>query len=287
MEFHSIDLHMHTNISDGTDSPEELLSCVREAGIDLFSITDHDAIKSSRIIPALLREGDPRFLFGVEFSCEDEGGKYHILGYGYDPGASAIRELVDCGHRIRMQKVMSRLLMLKEQFGIEFPPEEVARLLALDNPGKPQMGNLLVKFGFAETKASAIRQYIDRLRFPKEYIRPETVVRGILDSGGIPVLAHPAFGDGDQQILGEELEARVLRLKDFGLKGIECFYSGFSPGLRKETLTLAERCGLYVTGGSDYHGGNKLVALGDTGLEDGEYPAGLLRFLEDVTIHAV
>ena len=88
-----IDLHMHTTISDGTDTPEMVLARVKEAGLTLFSVTDHDAIKSSQIIPSLLGEGDVRFLSGVEFSCKDEEGKYHILGYGYNADAKPIQAL--------------------------------------------------------------------------------------------------------------------------------------------------------------------------------------------------
>ena len=81
---------MHTIVSDGTDTPEEILAYVKEAGIELFSVTDHDAVKGSRLLQSLWKEGDPVFITGAEFSCKDEEGKYHILGYGYDPKASAI-----------------------------------------------------------------------------------------------------------------------------------------------------------------------------------------------------
>ncbi len=278
-----IDLHLHTVVSDGTDSPPELLKAVRAAGITLFSVTDHDAIKCGRSIPKLLRPQDPAFLPGAEFSCRDGERKYHILGYGYDPAGEAIGQLAEHGHALRMKKVRGRLEFLEKEFGFTFPREELDRLLALDNPGKPHIANLMVKHGYAETKEKAIRGYIDRLRFRSEYLSPGEAIRGILESGGIPVLAHPAFGDGDQLIRGQELEERVRRLMDFGLAGLECFYSGFSPQLREETLDLAVRYGLYVTCGSDYHGRNKLVRLGDTGLDrKQEYPEGLRRFLEAV-----
>ena len=75
-----IDLHMHTTVSDGTDPPEQIVARVREAGIGLFSVTDHDAVKAGQVIPPLLGKGDPAFVTGAEFSCRDEEGKYHILG---------------------------------------------------------------------------------------------------------------------------------------------------------------------------------------------------------------
>ena len=275
-----IDLHMHTTVSDGTDTPEEIISLVREAGIGLFSVTDHDAVKAARIIPPLLSEGDPLFLTGAEFSCRDEEGKYHILGYGYDPDAVSVRKLIESGHRFRIRKVRARLDFLKSEFGFSFPKKELDKLFSLDNPGKPHIANMMVRHGYAKSKDQAIRDYINRIRFRTEYVRPEEAVRGILDGGGIPVLAHPSYGDGDQLILGEEMDKRLCRLMDFGLQGVEAFYSGFTPKLCREMLSFAERYDLYVTAGSDYHGANKMIQLGDTGLEDAdEWPEGLRRFI--------
>ena len=282
-EIRTIDLHMHTTVSDGTDTPEAILARVKEAGIELFSVTDHDDIKGCQIIRSIRTPGDPDFLTGVEFSCRDEAGKYHILGYGYDPEAEAIRQVVELGHSYRMNKVRGRLALLSEQFGVSFPEEELKALLALDNPGKPHIGNLMVKYGYARTKEDAIKEFIDRVRFRSEYVRPEEAIRGILEAGGIPVLAHPAYGNGDQLILGDEMDARLRRLTDFGLQGLEAFYSGFTPRLIRDMLSFAERYGLYVTAGSDYHGSNKMVTLADTGLGDpSEWPDGLRRFLRDL-----
>jgi predicted metal-dependent phosphoesterase TrpH len=277
-----IDLHMHTTVSDGTDAPGEIVARVREAGIGLFSVTDHDAVKAGRIIPPLLTEGDPAFLTGAEFSCRDEEGKYHILGYGYDPDAEPIRELVEKGHRLRIGKVAARLNFLKREFGFSFPQEELEALFALDNPGKPHIANMMVRHGYARSKEQAIKEFINRIRFRNEYVRPEDAIRGILGGGGIPVLAHPSYGDGDQLILGEKMDERLRHLMEFGLQGVEAFYSGFTPRLCREMLSFAERYELYVTAGSDYHGTNKMVLLGDTGLDDpDEWPEGLRRFLRD------
>ena len=278
-----IDLHMHTIVSDGTDTPEEIIARVREAGIGLFSVTDHDAVKGAKRILSVRTAEDPAFLTGVEFSCRDEEGKYHILGYGYDPDAEPIRRVVDLGHGYRMNKVKARLDFLSTQFGFQFPEKDLQALFALDNPGKPHIGNLMVKHGYAKTKEEAIRDYIDKLRFRSEYVRPEEAIEGILGSGGIPVLAHPVYGSGGQLILGDEMDKRLRRLTDFGLQGVEAFYSGFTAKLRAQMLAFAAQYGLYVTAGSDYHGSNKLVSLGDTGLGDpNEWPEGLKRFLTDV-----
>ena len=169
-----------------------------------------------------------------------------------------------------MEKVTGRLRGLEDEFGVVFPPEEIDALLAMDNPGKPHIGNLLVKLGYAATKEQAIDDYIEKLHVPNRYLRPEEAISAILASGGVPVLAHPAYGRGDDLILGDEMDARLRRLMTFGLQGMEAFYSGFTPKITSQMLSLAERYGLYVTAGSDYHGANKLVKLGDTGLPPGE-----------------
>ena len=279
-----IDLHMHTTVSDGTDTPEEIISLARDAGISLFSVTDHDAIKAAQIIPQLLSEGDPLFITGAEFSCRDEEGKYHILGYSYNPDAASIRELVESGHRFRISKVKARLDFLKSEYSFSFPKKELDKLFSLDNPGKPHIANMMVRHGYAKSKEQAIRKYINRIRFRTEYVRPEDAISNIIDSGGIPVLAHPSYGDGEQLILGEEMDNRLRRLIDFGLQGVEAFYSGFTPKLCREMLSFAKRYDLYVTAGSDYHGSNKMIQLGDTGLDGlDEWPEGLRRFLTDVT----
>ncbi len=278
-----IDLHMHTTVSDGTDTPEEIVVFVKEAGIGLFSVTDHDSDKCASIIPDLLKEGDPLFVSGVEFSCRDEEGKYHILGYGYDPDAESIRSVVEKGHSLRMSKVRARLDILKSEYDIVFPEEEIRRILSLDNPGKPHIANLMVKLGYSGSKEQAMKEILNKIRLKSQYIRPEEAIDAILSGGGIPVLAHPFYGSGDQLILGEEMEERLKKLIGFGLQGAEAYYSGFTDKLRKSMIDLADKYGLYITAGSDYHGKNKLVPLCDTGLADtADAPDGLKRFLDAV-----
>ena len=279
--FGTIDLHMHTTFSDGTDTPEEIIGKVKAAGIALFSVTDHDSAASGSIISRLLRKGDPSFITGVEFSCKDEKGKYHILGYGFDPESASVKSTVKRGHDFRMEKLSARLDFLKEEFGFSFPAEEIQKLFAMNNPGKPHIGTLMIKYGYAKTKEDAIKNYMDRMRFENEYLKPAEAIESILGGGGIPVLAHPFYGSGDEMILDDDMEGRLRRLIGFGLRGIEAFYSGFSEKLRRDAIMLAEKYDLFVTAGSDYHGKNKLVNLGDTGLDEQfSRPEGLLRFLE-------
>ncbi|MBQ4002049.1 MAG: PHP domain-containing protein [Lachnospiraceae bacterium] len=275
-----IDLHMHSTCSDGTDTPEQLLENVRKAGITFFSVTDHDSVEAAGMMADIRSVNDPFFISGVELSCKDEDGQYHILGYAIDPQARPIRNVVHKAHNIRMDKVAMRLRKLKEDFGITFPEEEVELLLAQPNPGKPHIGNLMVRYGYTESKEQAFREYLNDMRIPSGYVRPEEAIKAILDSGGVPVLAHPFYGSGDQLILGAEMEERLRKLVRFGLEGTEAYYSGFTEKLTRQMLALADAFGLYVTAGSDYHGTNKMVKLGETGLEETtERPENLRRFI--------
>ena len=202
----------------------------------------------------------------LNFGIGEDAGHCSVILYGF-----------------RMKKVRARLDFLKTEFGFTFPEEDLAELFEQDNPGKPHIGNLMVKYGYAPTKEKAITEYINKVRFRSEYVRPEEAIRGILGSGGIPVLAHPAFGSGDELIVGEEMDARLKRLTAMGLQGVEAFYSGFTPKLIRQMLEYADACGLYVTAGSDYHGTNKLIPLGDTGVDGTmDWPEGLHRFVEEI-----
>lgn len=280
-----IDLHMHTTVSDGTDSPLQIVEKVKEAGIDLFAVTDHDAIAGADVVKANRRDDDPLFLPGVEFSCKDEFGKYHILGYAYDPSARAINDMVKSGHSMRLVKMEKRLKVLKDRFGFNFSDDDVSNLFLNSNPGKPHLANLMVKYGFAADKDQAFSAYLNRLNVKSSFIRPEAAITAILESGGIPVLAHPPYGSGNELIRGTELEDRLKRLITFGLRGAEGFYSTFTPQMHSEILELAEKYDLYVTAGSDYHGKNKPIRLGENQLSDVEQaPRGLHRFLEEVVL---
>ncbi len=279
-----IDFHMHSAVSDGTDSPEEILYNVKNSGISFFSLTDHDATKGCEIIRSVLEKSetysDLTFITGVEFSCKDEMGKYHILGYGYNPESKAILDVIEKGHTYRMNKVRARLDFIEKEYGFSFPQEEIDNILAMDNPGKPHISNLMIKYGYAKTIGQAIKDYIDKIHFKNAYIRPEEAICGICGAGGIPVLAHPFFGSGGELIIGKEMEERLMRLIEFGVQGVEAFYSGFSPKQINEMLAMADRYNLYVTAGSDYHGKNKLIELGDTGMDTNEQaPNGLKRFI--------
>ena len=276
------DLHMHSTVSDGTDSPAELAEKVLRSGIDCFSVTDHDSALACDAVKESVKDRIA-FLTGIEFSCRDGLGKYHILGYGFDPADPHIRDVIRKGHGYRIYKFLERISFLHDTFGFTFPEERIDELMRLDNPGSPHIAGLMIEFGYANSIDEAIRDYIQKKKFRSEYLKPQEAIEGIAKSGGIPVLAHPVFGSGSQYIRGEELEQRIRYLCDAGLQGAEGFYSKNDASITEEVLHLAEKFGLYVTAGSDYHGKNKTVRIGQTNLDpEIKMPDGMIRFFEEV-----
>lgn len=263
-EFLHPDLHLHSNVSDGSDSPLELLEKVRRSDVDIFALTDHDAYQGCGKILAHIKKDDPLFLGGIELSCRDAYGKYHIIGYCYNVNRPAIREAAAVTHRARREKALNRLRFLEEEYAFSFTEEEKNELLQNENPGKPHFVSLLLKKGYVADKEAGFA-LMDGYHGRERRLTPEEAIDAILRSDGIPVLAHGILEDGSGLLTEEALSARVARLKDFGLMGLECYYSSFTKEQTALMLSMAERYNLLVTAGSDYHGKNKTVALGESG----------------------
>ncbi|MGN0405014.1 MAG: PHP domain-containing protein [Bariatricus sp.] len=261
--FKNPDLHMHSIYSDGTDTPSSLLQKVKAAGIDLFSLTDHDSCDGCVEMQKVLQPDDPAFIYGVEFSCRDGKGKYHILGYGYDPEKSSIIEAVQITHSARLDKAKNRLKYLEDQYGFVFSEEEQNEFFALENPGKPHLAKMMLARGYVTEKSEAFR-ILGGYHGKERYLSPEEAIDAILFADGIPVLAHGILADGSKVLTEEETEERISRLKVNGLMGVECYYSGFTDLQKNIMLKFAETYNLFVTAGSDYHGANKTVKIGNT-----------------------
>ena len=140
----------------------------------------------------------------------------------------------------------------------------------------------MIKYGYAATIGEAFDKYLNQYEFSGEHVRPEDAIRAITQAGGIPVLAHAPFGSGNQRLSAEEVEGRLKRFIPCGLRGLEGFYSKYTPELQREMLCFADKYDLFVTAGSDYHGTHKTVALGETHFDVAEvYPRGLGAFLRE------
>ena len=277
----TIDLHIHTAASDGSDSPAQLAAKAAAAGLRLFSVTDHDTVDGALEMERLVPEG-VRFVRGVEFSCVSPAGKCHILGYGYDPEHPAFRAALEEGRQLRREKLERRLLRLREEFGIVLTEAERAWLLSRRSPGKPHLGRLLLDRGLAPDLDAAIRTYLRDVP-GRDRIGAETAVRAIAASGGLSVWAHPLGGEGEARLTRERFAAQLRMLLEYGIRGLECWYSRYDMADVRFLLEQATIHGLAVTGGSDYHGVNKagleLGMLNTEGVEwtvDSDFQYGII-----------
>ena len=257
------DLHLHSFYSDGTDSPKQLITKAKAAGVDLFSLTDHDTVRGCEEIVLSLKKDDPAFLRGVEFSCEDREGKYHILGYGFDRAKPAVEGLAEHCHQLRIEKAQKRFAFLRERFGFCFSDKEEQTVLLENNPGKPHFVELMMQKGLISEKKAGFELFQD---CPEDefFLSPELAIEAIRCSEGVAVLAHGIFSDGSIPLSEEQLRKRVERLQNVGLQGLECFYPTYSEQQRKIMLSAAADYQMFITAGSDYHGKNKNVCIGES-----------------------
>jgi predicted metal-dependent phosphoesterase TrpH len=276
----TVDLHIHTTASDGSDSPAELLENLKKAGITTFSVTDHDTIDGALEMEQLVAE-DFRFIRGIEFSCETPAGKCHILGYNFDPKAPAFHAALADGAALRQEKLLERLDYLERTLQITFTDAEVAWLNSQKSPGKPHFGKLLVDRCIAATIDEAIQKYINPHKPRRDRIDGSTAVAAILHAGGIPVWAHPLGGEGEKRLTVEKFKAQLAYLKEQGIRGLECHYSRYTPEDCAFLTTLAEKNGLLISGGSDYHGSNKQdLPLGQLCTDGSQPPREALTILK-------
>ncbi len=255
-----IDLHTHSTASDGTDDPIQLARAARDAGIQVFALTDHDTVAGTKKLLKNPVEGI-KFLSGIEFSCRMVTGKCHILGYNCDTDHPAFQTALEEGIALRKGKLNLRLNFLRDR-GITFPKEELDELQQIDGVGKPHLANLMIRHGYAANIQEAIQNTLNLCRTRSSRISAETAINAILASGGIPVWAHPLGGEGENRISQEQFHLMLDELLGYGLKGMECWYSRYPLDCCESLSEIAQESGLLISGGSDYHGMNKAIALG-------------------------
>lgn len=251
-----IDLHVHTNASDGTFSPREVVRLAAGKAIKAIAITDHDTVAG---IPEAQREGavvGVEVIVGVELSVEWSHGILHVLGYFLDTHHPELLRVLDDLKRIREERTPRILAKLKD-LDVHVSREEVEREAAGGVPGRPHLARVLVQKGYVPDIQQAFDRYLRRgaaayVRKPK--ILPADAFRLIIESGGLPALAHPY---SLLDLPDVRLEEILDRLKPLGLAGIEVYYPMHTPDQTAHFLDLAHVYGLVVTGGTDFHGANK------------------------------
>ena len=257
------DLHIHSSLSDGSDTPEEVVEKAKDAGLITISITDHDLIDG---IDRATEEGKKRGLSvipGVEFTSEVPNAEVHILGYFIDHKSEHLRGVLNKireERRARIHKIAEKL----KKIGIDLDPLKVLELAKDGSVGRPHVARVLKDMGVVKTIRGAFDKYIGwngPAYVPHYKLSPEEAIKLVLGVGGIPVYAHPAVSNCDDMI---------PELLSYGLRGIEAYYAGHSEETTKHYLALAVRCDLLVTGGSDYHGvvGPREMKLGDFSIPD-------------------
>lgn len=264
-----IDLHIHSTASDGQYSPGELVKMAKSQGITAIALTDHDTVAGLREAQEAAEQAGITFVPGIEISVKTEGvgGEFHILGYGIHPEHPVIQAMCSRFIALRSQREDKIFDFLAER-GVSLTREQVECYAANGLVARPHFARAMVKAGYVSTVREAFDRYLaipefDRIERPKP--SPEEGIHSILDAGGIPVLAHPV-----QLGLAEDALERLLRnLKKAGMKGVECYYSTHTPEQTRSFLSMAQKEGLIITGGSDFHGEKVKadIALG-TGIKD-------------------
>jgi predicted metal-dependent phosphoesterase TrpH len=246
-----IDLHVHSNASDGTDSPGVVMRRAAAAGLDVVALTDHDTQAGIDAARAALPER-LTLIPGMELSCQLDGRSVHLLAYLFDPADKALRAeaaQVRDDRTYRAKAMVSRLAEL----GADVTWEQVSAIAGDAVVGRPHLARALVAAGAIASTDEAFtaewigdggRAFVDR--YAPDLDRAVGLVRA---TGGVPVLAHPR--SAGYEIPDEAIE----RLAGAGLSGIEVFHFDHDEAERARLTALAERLGLIMTGGSDDHGG--------------------------------
>lgn len=250
-----VDLHVHSNASDGTFSPSQVVELAKNAGLDAFALTDHDTTAG---VPEALEKGrdlNIEVIPGIEVSSSFDGTEIHILGLfvnSDDPFLAAMLEKMRISRDRRNEKMLENLAA----DGISFTKEEICG----DNPDtiitRAHIAHALVAKGICSGMDQAFKKYLQyggRYCPQKEHLSPEEVVKTLISNGAFVALAHPfqyKFGD-------KKTEELIAHMADLGMKGLEVYHSSNNKLESMKLQEMAVRHHLLPTGGSDFHGGNK------------------------------
>jgi predicted metal-dependent phosphoesterase TrpH len=249
----NVDLHLHTTASDGVRTPSEIVNYAKDKGLQAIAITDHDTIEG---LDEGLSEGDRigfEVIPGVEISAEHSPGSMHLLGYFLDIHHLLLRGKLNYLQKARAER-NPKIIENLNRLGVRISYEEVVKASGGGQVGRPHFAQVLLEKGYVRSFQEAFDRflgkrapaYVDKIRF-----KPKEAISFIREAGGVAVLAHPkTLGMSDFIAL----ERIVFELMEAGLKGMEVYYPEHSSLEVAQFKALAERCGLLMTGGTDYHG---------------------------------
>jgi len=273
----AVDLHLHSNASDGTDPPGIVVQKAAAIHLTAIALTDHDTLSGIPEAQAVAADLPIELVPGVELSVDHDGVKIHMLAYFVEPEPGPLQERLEMlrvGRGVRNLEIVEKL----NQLGYPITMDDVLRHAAGDAIGRPHIADALVEAGmvadrteaFAELLGDGGRAYAERDRLTAT----EAIMR-TTESGGVTSIAHHLTIDPGESTLRSIFED----LRDVGLAGIEAYYSQHPPHLRTQLAGVAADLGLVATGGSDCHGtGKPGLAIG-TGRGDLVVPDSALEEL--------
>jgi predicted metal-dependent phosphoesterase TrpH len=246
------DLHSHSNRSDGTLRPAEVMTLAAQRELAGVALTDHDTFDGLEEAAATANELDLDFVPGIEFSAEHEGASLHILGYWVDPDDAAIEaELLrlTATRFLRGEMIVEKL----RELGFDISLERVHELAGGDAIARPHIAEAMVEAGIVADEKEAFDRYIsdDGLAYvPKHALPPMEALRLIEEAGGVCVLAHPGMWRGSDIVPDELIEEMAAS----GMVGLEVRHPDHDEEMRAKSSAMAERLDLVATAASDCHG---------------------------------
>ena len=253
-----IDLHVHSTASDGTYAPREVAELAKKIGLSAIALTDHDTIDGLEEFQKTGAELGIETIPGIEFAAlweKHHRPEIHIVGLGFDPHHPLLLERmkdIKESRDIRNQKMCEKL----SSIGLHITLKEVSANAGGEIITRAHFANVLLQKGYIARKEDAFSRYIST-GLPgyveREFMTPELCIKTIKEAGGAAVLAHPTL----YGLSSEQIEELCIELISYGLDGIECQYSTYSPAETKMITGIAEKLYLLPSGGSDFHGRNK------------------------------
>jgi 3',5'-nucleoside bisphosphate phosphatase len=248
----SIDLHTHSNFSDGTLTPTELVTLAKKKNISALALTDHDTMAGVEEAVLAGKMLGVEIIPGIEISVLHDKVEYHILGYWADSQNSVLAEALAKLQGARSER-NNKILQKLNELGIPATNEELERVSEQGQTGRPHIAKLLVRYGVVKTITQAFDDFLKKgavayvSRFAFTAIEAVTLIH---QAGGLAVLAHPTQNDPELT----RLPSVLADLVPAGLDGIEVYYPTHSHKMKKKLRALAAQHNLLLTGGSDYHG---------------------------------
>ena len=267
------DLHTHTINSDGTYTVEEIIKKASEKGLKIIAITDHDTVDGlldTEELKEYENKYDIKIIKGIEMSCNLNGKDVHILGYFLNLEDKNFLKELERITEIRNERNEKIIKKLKD-LNIPVTMEELKTIVKGNVISKAHFAEIMLQKGYVNCKSDAFKNYLGKSGVAfveKRDYKPTDAVDILVRNGAFVSLAHPKLITENT----DEVEKLIIELIKHGLKGLEVNYYSFSEKDKAFYKKLAEKYNLIITGGSDFHGGNRVqVSLGDTGLTLPEY----------------